>query len=246
VTSVSPGTLGFGRSSRVEAAGVPEAQRSRESGEPVAYFVDRRKAGRQLGREVVARVQGDVVIVDLARGGVPVAFEVAVAMRAPLDTLVVMKLGAPLQPELAIGAIGEGGYRWLDAAMVARLGVSNEQVDEIEQREKLALAQRVSRYHVRAVRPELRGRAVVVVDDGFATGATARVACEIVRDRGASKVLLAIPVAPSEDIEDFGQADEVICLHRVRHFGAVGQYYDDFAQVRDEEVVALLEANNLD
>ena len=208
-------------------------------------FVDRVDAGRRLGERLSARgVAGrDVVVLGLPRGGVPVAFEVARALGAPLDVLVVRKLGAPSQPELAMGAIGEGGVRVLNDDVVAGLRVRSDDLAAVEDRERTILDRRLARF--RSGRPPvaLTGRTAVIVDDGIATGSTARAACRIARARGAARVVLAVPVAPARRMSGLDrEADEVICLETPSPFFAVGQFYADFSEVSDEQVSALLHA----
>ena len=205
-------------------------------------FIDRADAGRRLAARL-QHLRGDqVVVLGLPRGGVPVAYEVARALDAPLDVIVVRKLGVPFQPELAMGAIGEEGVRIINEEVVRITGVSASQLDEVEARERTELEVRVRRF--RGDRPPiaLEGRVVVVVDDGIATGSTARAACQVARARGAARVVLAVPVAPADWRGRFGKfADELVCLRTPDPFYAVGQFYDNFTQTSDEEVVACLE-----
>ena len=205
-------------------------------------FIDRADAGRRLAARL-QHLRGDqVVVLGLPRGGVPVAYEVARALDAPLDVIVVRKLGVPFQPELAMGAIGEEGVRIINEEVVSIAGVSASQLDEVEARERTELEVRVRRF--RGGRPPigLEGRIVVVVDDGIATGSTARAACQVARARGAARVVLAVPVAPPDWRGRLGKfADELVCLHTPDPFYAVGQFYDNFTQTSDEEVVACLE-----
>jgi len=205
-------------------------------------FIDRADAGRRLAARL-QHLRGDqVVVLGLPRGGVPVAYEVARALDAPLDVIVVRKLGVPFQPELAMGAIGEEGVRIINEEVVSVAGVSASQLDEVEARERTELEVRVRRF--RGDRPPiaLEGRIVVVVDDGIATGSTARAACQVARARGAARVVLAVPVAPPDWRGRLGKfADELVCLHTPDPFYAVGQFYDNFTQTSDEEVVACLE-----
>jgi putative phosphoribosyl transferase len=203
-------------------------------------FIDRGDAGRRLAERLEDLRGRDVVILGLPRGGVPVAFEVARALGVPLDVIVVRKLGMPSQPELAMGAIGEGGVRILNPEL-QRWGVTGGQIAAVERREQDELESRVTR--LRAGRPRilLKGRTAVIVDDGVATGSTARAACQVARAQGASQVVLAVPVAAAEAAEALrGTADEVVCLQIPDSFYAVGQWYEDFSQVPDEEVVGLL------
>jgi putative phosphoribosyl transferase len=205
-------------------------------------FVDRVDAGQRLAARLGTLRGHDVVVLGIPRGGVPVAFEVARSLGAPLDVVVVRKLGLPWQPELAMGAIGEGGYRVLDRDLILRAGVSEAQLRAVEGRERQVLDSRVARLR-RGRRPvDLAGRVAVIVDDGIATGATARVACEVARHLGAARVVLAVPVAPADTVRAVTEADEVICLATPYPFQAVGSHYRDFTATSDEEVVALLDA----
>jgi putative phosphoribosyl transferase len=204
-------------------------------------FADRREAGRRLAALVRPLVTGDVVVVGLPRGGVPVAFEVAQALRAPLDVIVVRKLGVPRQPELAMGAVGEGGTRVINDRVVASARVSEQQFDQIEQRERAEVERRAGVFRAGRPRVPLAGRSVVVVDDGIATGATARAACWIARAHHAAMVVLAVPVGPPGVERRMGPAaDHVVCLLTPAGFRAIGQFYADFTQVSDDEVVELL------
>jgi putative phosphoribosyl transferase len=200
-------------------------------------FRDRHDAGTQLARHLLERgVRADVVV-GLPRGGVPVALDVARTLRVPLDVIVVRKLGVPGHRELAMGAIGEDGVRVLDDDLVARLGVSERQIARIEAEEQAELARRVGWIRQRFPRIDLRGRRVVVVDDGVATGSTARAACLVARAHGASHVLLAVPVAPEDWTDTMGgAADEYRALLTPWSFMAVGNWYDDFSAVSDAQV----------
>lgn len=205
-------------------------------------FRDRVDAGRQLARRLGHLRGEDLVVLGLPRGGVPVAFEVASALRAPLDVIVVRKLGLPFQPELAMGAIGEGGFSVVDRGVVAHARISAEEWRAVEHRERGELEERVARFRRGRRRLDLHGRVTVVVDDGIATGSTARVACEIARHLGAAKVVLAVPVAPIGADRDLTGADELVCVETPARFESVGQHYDDFTPTSDEEVVVLLDA----
>lgn len=204
-------------------------------------FADRAEAGRLLAERLGSRRDlGDVVVLGLPRGGVVVAAEVAAALAAPLDVIVVRKLGAPWQPELAMGAVGEGGVRVLDPDVSAR--VTPQQIEQVERAERAEVSARVAR--LRGGRPmrELAGRTALIVDDGIATGSTARAACQVARAHGAARVVLAVPVAPQGVQAQFaGLADEVIALDAPYAFCAVGAFYVDFRQTTDEEVGRLLE-----
>jgi putative phosphoribosyl transferase len=160
-----------------------------------------------------------------------------------LDVIVVRKLGVPLQPELGMGAIGEGGARVLNAVVVRDAGVSSEQIAAIERTERAELARRVRRFRGARERLSVAGRTAIIVDDGIATGSTARAACRVARAQGASHVVLAVPVAPPESLESLRHdADEVVCVETPEYFFAIGQWYADFSQTPDDEVVALLES----
>jgi len=184
---------------------------------------------------------GDVVVVGLPRGGVPVAFEVARTLDAPLDVIVVRKLGVPFQPEVGFGALGEGGVRVVDRDIVRRANLTEEEIAMVEEREREELLRRGR--HLRGERApvDLAGRTVIVVDDGVATGGTARAACQVARARGAFRVVLAVPVGAPETVESLREvADEVVCLRTPHPFHAIGAWYLDFTQSTDEEVAELL------
>ena len=206
-------------------------------------FVDRAAAGRRLAAVLGHLRDEDVVVLGLPRGGVPVAAEVARALGAPLDVILVRKLGVPVQPELALGAIGEGGVRIINPDVVEVTGVTDAEIAMVETRERAELERRARRF--RGGRPQvpLAGRIAVVVDDGIATGATARAACQVARAHGARRVVLAAPVAPPSVRAALATAaDEVICVETPRRFLAIGEWYTDFAQTTDDEVVAVLRA----
>ncbi|MGW6913844.1 phosphoribosyltransferase family protein [Kitasatospora sp. NPDC054939] len=202
------------------------------------YFADRTEAGRRLAARLGHLAGTDPLVVALPRGGVPVAAEVAAALGAPLDICVIRKLGVPYQPELGMGAIGEDGVRVLNDEVVRAAGVAPTQLAEVEARERAELARRARRYRGGRPPADLRGRTVVVVDDGIATGSTARAACLIVRARGAARVVLAVPVAPPDWTARLaGVADELVCVGTPSPFFAIGEFYADFSQTGDEEVL---------
>jgi putative phosphoribosyl transferase len=205
-------------------------------------FKDRVDAGRQLARRLEPLRGEDVVVLGLPRGGVPVAFEVAKALGAPLDVLVVRKLGVPFQPELAFGAVGEGGVRVINESIVREIGLSEGDMSAVEAKQRAEVARRSERFRGTHERISLAGRTALIIDDGVATGATAKAACEVARAQGASRVVLAVPISGQDIFARFsGYADEVISLQTPAYFFAVGQGYRNFTQTSDEEVVALLD-----
>ncbi|QMU71398.1 hypothetical protein GXP74_27360 [Streptacidiphilus sp. P02-A3a] len=205
-------------------------------------FVDRADAGRRLAAGL-ERLRGpDVVVLGLPRGGVPVAAEVAAALGAPLDVIVVRKLGVPFQPELGMGAIGEGGVRVVNEAVLTATGTSAAELASVERRERVELERRADRYRGGRARVGLTGRTALVVDDGVATGSTARAACLIARAQGAARVVLAVPVAPVDwRTRLAGVADELVCPDTPADFFGIGQFYQDFTQSTDEQVVDCLD-----
>jgi putative phosphoribosyl transferase len=183
----------------------------------------------------------NVVVLALPRGGVPVAFEVAQALPAPLDVLLVRKIGVPSQPELAMGAIGEDGVRVVNDRIVHAVRVSDAEFARVEAAERRELERRATRYRGDRPRIDLADHTAVIVDDGVATGSTARAACLVARQHGATSVVFATPVAPPSAIRELRRdADEVVALETPEVFYAIGQFYDDFGQTSDDEVVALL------
>lgn len=205
-------------------------------------FRDRTDAGTRLGRYLAGVVDGDVVVTGLPRGGVPVALEVARALHAPLDLIVVRKLGVPFQPELGMGAIGEHDVMVLNSDLALRAGVTKTELDAVEKSEREELQRRIDRYRGERDHIPLKDRVVVVVDDGIATGYTARAACLVAQQEGAAKVVLAVPVAPPGWTGELADAaDELISLATPRGFAGVGQFYDDFGQTSDDEVMRCLE-----
>ncbi|BBX74093.1 dienelactone hydrolase family protein [Mycobacterium shinjukuense] len=207
----------------------------------MGQFTDRADAGRQLAHRLQHLRGHDVVVLGLPRGGVPVAFEVAESLGVPLDVLLVRKLGVPEHCELAFGAIGEGGVRVVNDAVVREVGLTDRAMAAVETREWGELARRSHRFRGDYGRIPLSGRIAVIVDDGVATGATAQAACQVARAQGARRVVLAVPIGATDIAERFAEhADEVVCLHTPVPYFAVGQGYRNFAQTSDEEVIALL------
>jgi predicted phosphoribosyltransferase len=205
-------------------------------------FVDRREAGRELARWLSAyRGRGDVQVFGLARGGVPVAWEIAAALKAPLDVFLVRKLGVPQWSELAMGALASGGGVVMNDDVVASLHVTDEQVREVIDSETAELLRREHAY--RGGRPiaDLRDRIVILVDDGIATGASMLAAVRAVRTAGPKSIVVAVPVGPESTCRQLSQeADDVVCATTPPGFEAVGQVYDDFHQISDDEVRDLL------
>jgi putative phosphoribosyl transferase len=209
---------------------------------PAVQFLDRIDAGRRLASRVEHLQGEDVVVLGLPRGGVPVARQVADSLHAPLDVIVVRKLGVPFQPELGMGAVGEDGALVVNEEIVRAAGVTDRELAAIEVRERAELERRARRFRGRRARISLEGRTALVVDDGIATGSTARAACQVARAHGARRVVLAVPVAPPGwEARIGGDADELIAVATPESFGSVGQFYVDFSQTTDEEVVAWLE-----
>ena len=206
-------------------------------------FIDRDDAGRQLAKALARYKDRKPIILALPRGGVPVATKVAEVLHAPLDLLLVRKIGVPFQPELAMGAVVDGASPLTvrNEEVISLAGISehefsavrDQQLSEIERRRKMYVGDRPH--------PELSGHTVIVVDDGIATGATTRAALQAVRLRKPSELVLAVPVAPTDTLKKLaGEADEIVCLEDYEEFGAIGFFYSDFRQVSDDEVIELL------
>ena len=208
-------------------------------------FQDRTDAGRQLAEKLLGYAgRDDVIVLALPRGGVPVAFEVAQRVRVPLDVCVVRKLGVPGHEELAMGAIASGGVRVLNEDVFYVLPDAQSIVEMVTAIEREELKRRERDYRSNRPAPEVRGRTVILVDDGLATGATMRAAAAALRQQGAAKIIVAVPVgAPGTCHEIRSVADEVVCLQTPGSFMGVGQYYEDFSQTTDEEVRELLAAS---
>ena len=210
------------------------------------HFTDRREAGRRLAQAFAGRSLQRPVVLGLPRGGVPVAAELARSLGAPLDVLVVRKLGLPHQPEVAMGAIGERGARVLNDDVLRYGAVRDAELAKVERRERAELEARVTRFRGGAPPIDLAGRTAVIVDDGVATGATARVAALVARALGAASVVLAMPVGAPDSVAELAampEVDEVVCLSTPPGFMAVGMHYLDFRQPSDAEVQEILEAS---
>jgi putative phosphoribosyl transferase len=206
-------------------------------------FRDRQEAGGFLAKELVSYARrSDVIVLALPRGGVPVGFEVAKALHAALDVVIVRKLGVPGQEELAMGAIAAAGMRMLNYPVVQALGISEYDIEAVAAKERVELERRELLY--RGGRPalDIRGRTVILVDDGIATGTTMKVAIAAIKRQQASKIVVAIPVAPLSTCKEMErEVDEVVCLFSPEDFVAIGVWYSDFTQVPDQEVCDLLE-----
>lgn len=204
-------------------------------------FTDRVDAGRRLAARLQDLRGRDVVVLGLPRGGVLVAHEVARALVAPLDVIVVRKLGVPGHDELAMGAIGEDGVRVLDEGVLRTAGVGEAELAAVEAREREELERRARAFRGDRPRVSLVDRTALLVDDGIATGSTMRAACEVARAHGAAEVVVAVPVAPPGWEAQMVLADRCVAVATPKPFMAIGQFYADFAQTTDEEVVAVLQ-----
>jgi putative phosphoribosyl transferase len=206
-------------------------------------FHDRKEAGRLLA-QLLSRYAGraDVLVLGLPRGGVPVAYEVARVLNAPLDVFVVRKLGVPGYEELALGAVASGGVRVLNEEVVAAAGLDEQAIDRVADRELGEMTRREREYRGERPPPELRGKVVILVDDGLATGASMRAAALAARQLGSKQVVVAVPVAANQTCDEFrDDVDEVVCAFTPEPFYAVGLWYENFGQTSDEEVRQLLQ-----
>src|SRR5512132_1909447 len=205
-------------------------------------FPNRIEAGRELADKLEKYAgRDDVIVLGLPRGGVPVANEVAKRLRAPLDVFIVRKLGVPGFEELAAGAIASGGVRVLNEDVMRAIPHADQAIEAVTAKETTELERREQTYREGRPAPELRDRIVILVDDGLATGATMRAAVKALRQQGAVKIVMAVPVGPRDTCQEIEeQADETICLSTPEFFQAVGQYYEDFSQTTDQDVRDLL------
>jgi putative phosphoribosyl transferase len=206
-------------------------------------FRDRTDAGQQLAGKLTRYAEEpDLLVLALPRGGVPVAYEVARALGAPLDIFLVRKLGVPGHEELAMGAIATGGVRVLNEQVVQMAGITEDQIAAVATDEKRELERRDREYRSGRPAPEVQGRVVILIDDGLATGATMRAAAVTLRSQGPARLIVAVPVAARETCEAFqDEVDEVVCAETPEPFFGVGMWYEDFSQTTDQEVRALLE-----
>lgn len=205
-------------------------------------FKDRRDAGKKLA-EALKQYQDDkeAIVIALPRGGVVVGFEVAKVLHLPLDIVCPRKMGAPFNPELAIGAITETGEKILSKDLISSLAISEDYISKIAEEEKKVALSRLKRFRNNRPNRQLKGKKVIIVDDGLATGATMRAAIKTVKAEGAKKIVVAVPVSPPDTAERIeNEVDELIALSTPTSFYAVGQFYDHFDQTTDEEVVQLL------
>src|SRR6202048_660385 len=205
-------------------------------------FIDQADAGRILAEKLDKYAgRDDVIVLGLPRGGVPVAYEVAKRLRVPLDVFIVRKLGVPGFEELAVGAIASGGVRVLNEDVMRALPNANEIIESVTAKETKEVERREGSYRDGRPAPDLRGRTVILVDDGLATGATMRAAVKALRQRGVAKIVVGVPVGAPEPCRDFEEeVDEMVCAVAPEWFQAVGQYYQDFSQTSDEEVRELI------
>ncbi|MBI2938020.1 MAG: phosphoribosyltransferase [Thaumarchaeota archaeon] len=208
-------------------------------------FHDRVDAGKKLADKLSQYRSKDVVVLAIPRGGVVVGFEVAGDLGAPLSVIIPRKIGAPGNPELAIGAVTEEGDTYIDSIIVKSLGVTQSYIDEVKQLEVEEIKRRMKTYLGDRQRPELKGKTVILVDDGIATGATMKAAIRTLRRHNPAEVVVAVPVAPPETVERLKElADSVVCLETPSFFYAIGQFYREFDQVGDAEVIRLLRLAN--
>lgn len=210
----------------------------------MSFFSDRADAGRRLASALNALADKDAIVLAIPRGGVVVGYEVAKALDLPLDVIIPRKIGAPGNPELAIGAMTEDGTVLLDHRLVEYLRVSEDYIKEESEAQKLEIQRRLKLYRGDIPYPSLENKDVIIVDDGIATGSTMKAALASVRKKGAKTVIIAIPVGPPSTIRELEkEADHVICLHSPESFYAIGRFYEDFTQTEDKEVTRLLKLN---
>ena len=211
-------------------------------------FRDRKQAGRLLAtylQKVIELDRKNSLVLALPRGGVPVAIEVANVLNVPMDILVVRKIGHPFQPEYGIGAITEEGYYWADPGAIRISDIQPHQIQQTVEKEGLEVARRIKKYRNDEPLTSLMHKTVILVDDGLATGVTARVAAQYIRTKGAHKIILAVPIAPDNTAQSQPpEFDEVICFQQSPSLLAISQFYQDFTQVTDQEVLEMLKKKN--
>ena len=208
-------------------------------------FRNRKDAGEQLAAKLAPYAAEDPIVLALPRGGVPIGYEIAKALDARLDVLVVRKLGAPFNPEFGIGAIAPGGVRVLDEAVITYLGLSTGDIERIERQERAELNRRVREYRSEGELPNIEGETVILVDDGLATGVTARAAVQAILQNNPRRLVVAIPVCALDSVHGLRAimrdgVDEVVCLTASNDVAAIGFWYEDFSQVSDAEVINML------
>ena len=208
-------------------------------------FANKVDAGKQLANTLKNFSDKDeLIVLAIPRGGVVVGYEVARVLKVPLDIIIPRKIGAPNQPELAIGAVGQDGSVVLNKKVVAQLGVSRTYIEEERRRQELEIKRRLDKYRGRIPFPKLEGKKVIIVDDGVATGATLRAALAFVRKQKVKELIIALPIGPLSSIQEFKkEVDQVICLLTPESFFAIGDFYKDFSQTSDEDVITLLDRN---
>jgi putative phosphoribosyl transferase len=205
-------------------------------------FKDRKDAGQQLAKELTKYARSDAIVLALPRGGVPVAFEIALALNAVLDVFLVRKLGVPGHEELAMGAIASGGIRVMNPEVVTSLHISEAAIEQVAEQEQQELERRQHLYRDDLPAPNARERTVILIDDGLATGATMRVAVKALQQQQPARLVVGVPVSSPETCQEFeSEVDEIICAQTPRPFYSVGLWYDNFSQTTDEEVRELLD-----
>lgn len=205
-------------------------------------FRDRREAGRRLAAQLAAYRGEELIVLGLPRGGVPVAFEIAMELNAPLDVIVARKIGAPMQPELGIGAIAQGEITILDEYTIRQLQLTEDDIARVARSEIAEMRRRLEEYRGDAGLPDVQGRTAILVDDGLATGVTMRAAIEAVRRGEPDRVIVAVPVCARETVRSIEKlADDIVCVSIPESFRAVGHWYENFTQTSDAEVIELLE-----
>jgi len=210
----------------------------------MAYFTDRIEAGKLLASALADFAGENTIVLAIPRGGVVVGYEIAKALNLPLDVIIPHKIGAPNNPELAIGAMTEDGTIILENNLIKYLGVPEDYIKEESELQKREIERRLKFYRQNAPYPNLRGYDVIIVDDGIATGSTMKAALASVKNRGAKTVTVAVPVGPPSTIKELKkQADRVVCLYTPEYFLAIGQFFKDFSQTTDEEVIQMLRQN---
>jgi putative phosphoribosyl transferase len=210
----------------------------------MTYFSDRVDAGKRLASALKDFSSRNGIVLAIPRGGVVVGFQIAQALRLPLDVIIPHKLGAPVNPELAIGAITEDGTKILDENIIQYLDVNCDYINEESERQKKEIQRRLQLYRQNTPYPNLKGADVIVVDDGIATGATMKAALASVKNKGAATITVAVPVGPPSTIKELSRiANRVVCHYTPEFFQAIGQFYSDFSQTTDEEVIELLRLN---